>query len=65
MTTTNIRLLGDPDNFALTRTSRFPKRRVVPAEVLHENPRTMIVRLPDGHTITRHKRKHCVGAATL
>jgi len=31
---------------------------IVLAEVIKENPKTYIVKLPDGHIIKRHREKH-------
>lgn len=33
---------------------------VVSAIVVHENPKTLWVQLPDGNVIKRHKQKHVV-----
>jgi hypothetical protein len=32
--------------------------RVVPAQVIRVNPKTLWVRLPDGNVVKRHKKKH-------
>lgn len=37
------------------------KERVVDAEVVKVNKKTVWVRLADGHVIKRHKEKHIIG----
>ncbi len=45
------------------KSSRYTGNRlkgIVTATVLRENPKTLIVRLPDGNVIKRHKQKRLV-----
>ena len=38
------------------------KRKLVPVELLEDRPTTLLVRLPDGHIITRKKKRDLFNA---